>query len=139
MAHEIKYYEGWNNTAILHLATTVWKELQDNNWDGGLIPISWDDHILAYYEYNKPTPLGLITWQKQDWCKTCSIKLGYVLPELRRQGMYTELWKAAVVKAKEQKLIRIEGSTRINNTVLQETAIKLGRKPLFITYEFIIE
>lgn len=125
MTINISYFDGPNRTPAIPLIARCWHELIEANLILPVIPFGYDNHVLVAAEDGKP--VGFITWNKAEWSKTAYICLGYVLPEYRGKGIYRQLWNALVEKAREQKLISIEGNTAIKNQAMRGSMLALGR------------
>jgi GNAT superfamily N-acetyltransferase len=136
MIFEFKEYDGINRTPALALLTRGHHELLDR----GLAPpetvINWDD--LAVVAFAGDVPVGVISYSHEKWRRILWIRMGYVAPEARRQGIYGLMWERVVKAAHKLGAAEIHGGTHVDNKAMLECAQSLGRTPMFITTRFVV-
>jgi hypothetical protein len=134
---QTRHYEGINHTPAVELLVRAQSELLR---DGLVIPqvmIFWDDRaVVAFSEDDRA--IGVISYAK-PWGRELDIRLGYVLPEHRRLGVYRLMWDALVVKARELGATSIVGATRAENTAMRRTAAALQREELGIILRYTVD
>ena len=124
----LRHYESLPYTPAIALALEGWHELaQAGHCDPGGIFVAWDHHAIVAFD-KLDHPLGVLTFTKQDWNRTCFVVIGWVLPAHRSRGVYRAMWDKLVVLAQEWKFARIEGTTAIENDKMRAVAKALGRK-----------
>ena len=121
----IESFENINFTPAVRLAALGWADLISSGLSGDSVLIQWDDRALVAFVKDKPA--GVLVWSKIDWQRAAFVKLGFVLPEFRRAGIYRALWEALVEESRKLKLHHIEGVTWCNNSVMREVAHRQGR------------
>lgn len=136
MLFEFKEFDGVNQTPALGLVARAWPEMIAQ----GIAPQeginSWDHQAIV--AFTGDLPVGLITYTHEKWRKILWVHLGYVIPELRRQGIYRMLWERIVKAAQRLSAAEIQGGTHVKNVAMLECAARLGRTPLFVTTRFAV-
>jgi GNAT superfamily N-acetyltransferase len=123
---QIQHYEAVCQTQALPLLVRGWHELLTADLTDGTIIIGWDHKAIVAFS-DAGMPIGALSWIDQEWGNQLFIPLAYVLPEHRRQGVYTAMWNVLVAKAVELKRPVIASGTSIRNTACRATMAKLGR------------
>lgn len=136
MIFEFKEFDGINQTPAIPLIARGWAELLDR----GLAPMeavgNWDQQAVVAFAGG--VPVGVITWEHQKWRKVVWVHMGFVAPEVRRQGLYGQLFQRVVKAAQKIGAAEIQGGTHVDNRAMLECAESLGRTQLFITTRFIV-
>ena len=136
MIFEFKEYDGINQTPAIPLIARGHAELHDR----GLAPLetvgNWDHQAVVAFAGD--VPVGVITWELQKWRKVVWVHFGFVAPEVRRHGLYGQLFQRVVQAAQKLGAVEIQGGTHVDNKAMLECAESLGRKPLFITTRFVV-
>jgi GNAT superfamily N-acetyltransferase len=99
--------------------------------------INWDDN--AFVAFYRGLPVGVLSWSLSEWDKSAVIKLGWVQPGLRRQGVYRKLWEALKSEARQRGLRRIEGATLIENSDMRAVAKAFGRVEAKVTLVYVLD
>ena len=135
MAVRIKHYKNLARTPALPLVVVGWSELIKNNHVLNAVLVFWDDEALVAFCKNRP--VGVLTYIFIEHLKCFDIRIGYVVPEFRRQGIYEQLWQALVKRAQDQNVLAIESSTAMENKVMRDFAKKMGRRErgVLLTFE----
>lgn len=106
--------------------------LKENLADWDIPQVSWDDRAVVALTGELASPdsavIGLITWQKVEWRKECTIKLGWVDPLFRRQGIYQLMWQRLCKDATEAGLTVITSAVKTTNLPMRQLLRKLGRE-----------
>lgn len=82
-----------------------------------------------------PPLLGALVWSEQEdgsWW----VDVGFVLPTMRKHGIYKLLWETCVYQAQKANVKLIQGSTANDNTDMQEVMRKLGRRCSYLVYDY---
>ena len=136
MIYEFKEYDGVNQTPAIPLIARAWQELLAR----GISPMetigNWDHQAVV--AFSGDMPVGVMTYTHEKWKKVLWVHLGFVVPELRRHGIYKLLWERVVKAAQKLGAAEIQGSTHVDNSAMLECARKLGRTRLFITTRFVV-
>jgi GNAT superfamily N-acetyltransferase len=127
---EIVHHKGLNYTPAACLAARVQAELISTNQSEPVLSVGWDDNAILAVVDGKA--IGIITWIYSEWAKTVSIHLGWVDPEYRRKGVYLQMWKELVQKARDSGAKNIIGTTHMDNHAMRKTAKALGRTELSV-------
>jgi RimJ/RimL family protein N-acetyltransferase len=122
-------------TPALPLVVEGWNELIKGGRILNVVLVFWDDRALVAFRGNKP--VGVLTFAHIEHLKSFDIRIGYVLPQFRRHGVYMELWNALVALAQEEKIEAIESSTAMENKAMRAAAAKMGRRErgVLLTFE----
>jgi RimJ/RimL family protein N-acetyltransferase len=131
---EIKHYEGINYTPAFPLALKGNFELFTAGFSQPCQTISWDMNAVSAEVDGKA--IGVIVWSKIAHMKEAFVNLGYVLPASRNQGIYRKMWDALVIRAQEEKLDHISGTTHVLNESMRAVARSLGRREEGVTLFF---
>lgn len=80
----------------------------------------------------------MLTYSKADYAKEWQVGIGYVLPELRQQGVYSRLWKELVALAKrsDKPPKCITSNTSLSNKAMRATAKKQKREETGVILRF---
>lgn len=98
-------------------------------------PINHDQGaVVAFNSGNRV--IGAIAYDRQEWCKTFWVTIGYVAPPARRAGLYRKLWERLVEEARAKEVLKISGGTAVGNTAMQAVMTRLGREQAYIVYDF---
>ncbi|HBM16010.1 MAG TPA: GNAT family N-acetyltransferase [Lentisphaeria bacterium] len=95
-------------------------------------------YLVAVDYENKAIACLLITKEWSDWRNAfiCWIKSVYVLPQFRRQGIFTDLYKYLKELSKEQNCCGLRLYVERNNHKAQTTYLSLGMtKSHYIIFE----
>lgn len=130
----VRHYDGINNTPAVGLIVHGLSELMDNGWAPDEVNASYENSAFVAFQGDKP--VGVLAYNKQEWRKVLWVQMAYVLPSARNEGIYARLWHEAVAKAVELKMVKVQGGVHVGNTVMRRTAVALGRKESFVTYDF---
>lgn len=136
MIYEFKEYDGVNQTPAIPLIARAWTELLARGIGTGETIGSWDHQAVV--AFSGEMPVGVMTYTHEKWKKMLWIHLGYVVPEMRMQGIYRLLWDRVIKAAQKLGAVEILGGTHVDNLIMLEVAEKLGRKPQFITTRFVV-
>jgi GNAT superfamily N-acetyltransferase len=131
----VERYDNINFTPAAPLLFRAQHELMEAGFMRPCIMVFWDDNALVAFNIDK-LPIGVISFVHEKWLRQISIRLGYVLPEWRRQGVYRTLWNSLVDVAKSLDVKEIQGNTHVDNTPMNETMKALGRTELGKYYVF---
>jgi hypothetical protein len=132
----IEHYDGINRTPALRLALTAQLELLSLGLCEPLLNVFWDQKAIVAFD--EAEPIGVITWQHQAWLKQIDVAIGYVVPQHRRERVYTHMWAALVEKAQELKVPQICGTTQMSNKPMRITAIKQDRCELGVVLRYAV-
>lgn len=122
----IKTFDGINHTPAVELLARAQYELIRDRLVFPNVLMFWDDQAIVGFLEDQP--VGVISFSNTSWTRTVDIKLGYVIPEHRKLGVYRAMWEALVVKAQELKASQIVSTTHINNAPMLATSDALGRQ-----------
>lgn len=90
---ELRHFECIMNTPALPLAVRCWHELlRDGLMDLEATAVQYDHKAIGVFEGSEI--LGVMTWVDQAWANQLSIALAYVIPNRRRQGVHSMMWRA---------------------------------------------
>jgi GNAT superfamily N-acetyltransferase len=134
MLYEFKEFDGLNQTPAIGLIARAWPEMLAQGTAPQELIGGWDQQAIVALAGD--VPVGVITYSHEKWRKLVWIHLGYVVPELRRKGIYRMLWERVVKAAQKLEAAEIHGGTHVHNTAMLECARRLGRAPLFVTTRF---
>lgn len=136
MIFEFKEYDGVNQTPAIPLIARAWPEIlaAGNGVNEGVH--SWDHQAIVCFAGDMP--VGVMTYTHEKWRKLVWVHLGYVVPELRRRGIYRLMWERVVKAAQKLGAVEIQGGTSVGNEPMLAVARRLGRTPLFITTRFVV-
>ncbi|SRR6266404_505712 len=131
---EIAHYKGLNYTPAVCLATKVQAELIASGKSEPLLSVGWDDNAIVASINEKE--VGLITWRYIEWIRTVNIHLGWVDPEYRRNGIYSQMWRELVQKARDLEAKCITGTTHMDNYAMRKVARSMGRVEISINLSY---
>jgi GNAT superfamily N-acetyltransferase len=130
----LEYFEVCNRTPAMPLMARGWSELIRGDLADPVQVINWDDEaILALVNGD---PAGVMSFSHIKWERVIWVKLGYVLPEFRRQGVYRAMWNRLVEIAQQRKVPEILGATSVRNAAMQKTMHRLGRTAFALQYRY---
>lgn len=136
MIFEFKEYDGVNQTPAIPLIAHGWSELLAR----GIAPMetisNWDHQAVVAFAGDMP--VGVITFEHLKWRKVVWVHFGFVAPEVRRHGLYGQLFARVVKAAQKLGAAEIHGGTHVDNKAMLECAEKLGRTRSFITTRFVV-
>jgi GNAT superfamily N-acetyltransferase len=121
---KIDHYAGIDGTPAVAIALRGQLECLEY---GGEVAIG------LHYSYNAivasigAETIGVIVWHEQKEWRRIWLQLGYVLPEYRREGIYSVLWEELLAKAYELKVDAICSATAAANERMRTIAKKQGR------------
>jgi GNAT superfamily N-acetyltransferase len=135
---EIRHYDAICNTPALRLAVRCWNELLEMDASpGGGVMIGYDHKSIVAFA-DDGTPVGMLSWINQDWANQLYVMLAYVVPEHRRKGVHTAMWRALVEKAIELKRPVIAGGTSIANVGSRAMMASQGRAEAGIYTKYVV-
>lgn len=129
--------EGIGGTEVFKAASRSIPDMTDIGALAGL----WHYHSSkddALYLKHKGEIAAFLLFNEDETDHTINIVLGYVLPQYRRYGLYTRLYKALVKAAKKRKLKAIYGTIVVGNEAMEAAARKLGRSPVTTTWKHLL-
>lgn len=136
MIFEFKEYDGINQTPAIPLIARGQSELLAR----GLAPMetigNWDQQAVIASAGG--VPVGVITYEHMKWRKVVWVHFGFVAPEVRRHGLYGQMFARVVKTAQKLGAVEIQGGTHVDNKAMLDCAQSLGRTPLFITTRFVV-
>lgn len=121
-----EHFENINRTPAMKLLVEGWFTLLQDGLSEPIVSIFHDDEAVVGYADGQPA--GVISAFFVAWSKTTYIRIGYVRPVFRRQGVYTCMWKKLVEVAQERKMRALEGNTLVGNAAMLATSDSLGRQ-----------
>jgi GNAT superfamily N-acetyltransferase len=136
MIFEFKEYDGVNQTPAIPLIARAWPEIIAAGNGGNEGVHGWDHQAIVCFAGDMP--VGVMTFTHEKWRKLVWVHLGYVVPEMRRQGIYRLMWERVVKAAQKCGAAEIQGGTHVDNKAMLECAESLGRTRLFITTRFVV-
>jgi L-amino acid N-acyltransferase YncA len=129
-----------SNTAAFALIAEGWNELVQEgftpDWQG-FSPVDATDQVL-YAEREDGEIIGVLAYQHYEPFGQFYVKLGYVEPTSRKQGVYRALYEALLKRATPDKVSRITSSVHVDNVTMQEVMKRLGRPLVGLTYETLV-
>lgn len=134
---EIISFKGIVNTPIHPYIMNSWNYLLRSGLTDGASCPTWDDNAIAAYLESEP--VGVLTWIKNEWCKTISVRLGYVEPAFRNRGIYRIIFSHLIQVARGEGISIIDGFTSAKNEDMQKVMGRLGREKYSIGYRFIVD
>lgn len=135
MTAQIDHYDGLDGTPAAAIALRGMAELLALAGSEQLIGLHWSYPAITASIDGKV--VGVIVWIDQvKESKRICLQLGYVVPERRAEGIYGQLWRALVEKARELKCPAICSATRVDNYRMREVAKKQGRTECAISLRY---
>ena len=128
------------NTAAFALIAEGWNELVQEGFtpDGqGFCPVEANDQVF-YAEREDGEIIGVLAYQHYEPLGQFYVKLGYVEPTSRRQGVYRALFEALLKRAVADKISRITSTVAVDNVAMQEVMKRLGRPLVGLAYETLV-
>jgi GNAT superfamily N-acetyltransferase len=116
---------------LLILMAQAWLDMVKSGYCDGVI-FQWQQTIM-WIEY-KGAPVAMLSITFTEHNSRSSIQCGYCAPRHRRKGLYTRLYQAAREWAIAKGACTIEGVMDTSNTVSIETAKRLGRHAIYVSY-----
>jgi len=91
---------------------------------------------VIYAERDDGEIIGAVCYHR----RACQfyVTLAFVEPTSRKQGVFTDLFEALKIKAKEEKIARITGDAHAENEVMQAVMARLRVQPAAVTFETLI-
>jgi GNAT superfamily N-acetyltransferase len=138
---EVLHVDGLNGTPAARLATQGWLEMVERGLGepGDVINIHWSQKALVAVVRNgmEHVPAGVLTYEVVEATKSMFLSQAYVVPEFRGRGVYTAMFDAAVAKAIEAKVARINLGTHPRNEAMRMIARKHGgvETAVYITFD----
>ncbi len=105
------------------------------NAPGNYVSYNWK---VLYANINNKV-VGVTTYEFQEISNSYWICLSYVLPEYRRIGVHSALWKALLERCKQEKVERVYTSISIKNSSMLDVAKSQGRVPTSVNYVYELE
>lgn len=134
---ELRHFECIMNTPALPLAVRCWHELlRDGLMDLGATAVQYDHKAIGVFEGSEI--LGVMTWVDQAWANQLSIALAYVIPNRRRQGVHSMMWRAVVEKARELKRPVISSGAAVANDPSRHMMQHQGRVETAVLTRFMV-
>jgi GNAT superfamily N-acetyltransferase len=134
--YQFREFDGINQTPAICLIARAWPEMIAQ----GIAPnegiSSWDHQAIV--AFSAELPVGVITYTHEKWRRLVWVHLGYVIPELRRHGIYRMLWDRVIKSAQKLGAVEIHGGTHVDNVAMLECVKRLGRRPISITTRFVV-
>lgn len=110
------------------------EEMQSGNGSWQEVAFNWDNQaVIARNESGQI--VGVIAWMKQEYLLKCYINQSWISPGCRGKGIYRRLYKALIVKARQQGCKVIASGIYTGNERMIQLALKQGRKPVATFYE----
>lgn len=81
---------------------------------------------------------GLMLFSHEEKAAVLDVRMGYVRPELRRQGLYRQMWDALVAHARTIGVLRIWGGTHVRNVEMRAFWTSVGRPVEGVNGEYVI-
>ena len=99
--------------------------IREHQSSPNLCGISWDQRAVVAQDDNG-RPIGIITFSKINWTQCFSIALGFVVPLMRRRGIYEAMWQE-LVSGRKMTAFRLSAAQYVagNNTPMLALAKKL--------------
>jgi GNAT superfamily N-acetyltransferase len=135
-ALDIRKYVSLNRSGLTRFVAQAYAELaaagmtDEHEW----APLG---SCRALFAFKHGEPIGCLLFflrERNDFW----IQLGYVVPQERRTGVYSELWKRLVVIAEAEQVAEIRGAASIKNEGIQRFNERIGRELVAFTYRFTI-
>jgi RimJ/RimL family protein N-acetyltransferase len=139
-AVKVVYSKQASNTASFALIAEGWNELVQEGFtpDGqGFCPVDGNDQVL-YAEREDGEIIGVLAYQHYGPLGQFYVKLGYVEPTSRKQGVYRALYEALLKRAATDKIGRITSTVSVENVAMQEVMKRLGRPLVGLAYETMV-
>jgi GNAT superfamily N-acetyltransferase len=103
------------NTPALPLAVEGWNALNKQGYtESGEVMIHWD-HCAILARDPAGLASGVLTFQHLEWCSTINTCIAYVLPNKRRRGIHTKMWRLLVDFARAEKVVHISSGVHEAN------------------------
>jgi GNAT superfamily N-acetyltransferase len=99
--------------------------------DGGSIGWHWTYEAVVGYWADEI--VGAILFDLPDKGITLSVCHGFVRPEYRKLGIYTQLWNALVKEARKREARNIWSATHLRNSAMRNFWAKHGRQESFVS------
>lgn len=119
----IKHQEHINGTRAIKLALKAWLELLEKGYSTNNLPIEDNPAIVAWFGEH---PVGFISYNNEGDC--LFIETGYILPEFRERGLYSDMFNALVRKATSLNISQIASWIEPINTKMVAIAKRQGRR-----------
>lgn len=123
---KIKYVETIEGSPVVPFVARAWVRLMaENLWDRNSVLISGE--LSCVYAVEGRKIIGCLTWHGEPetgW----TINLGYVVSSHRRQGIYSKLHEAMLVKAREFGVKQITSIVKPTNEPIRASKDKHGYK-----------
>lgn len=71
-------------------------------------------------------PIGIVTFTKVDATNSFFIRIGFVVPDFRRRGVFRLMQDELFITAERRGVTRIEFASMIGNTVMNRVATSVG-------------
>lgn len=116
-------------TPPVRLFGKAWSELIDKGLtDEWIIPFYEGFPVVYAIEQVRFSPIcvGFITYQVSYG--EAYVRMSYVVPERRRQGIFTQMFDALKARAVEENFKRIAGGTFVQNEPMKATYIATDRR-----------
>ena len=134
---KIGYSAHASNTPAFALIAEGWNELVQEGFtpdgqgscfvepeDQVLYAVREDDEVIGVLAFRHFEPLGMFY-----------VKLGYVEPTSRRQGVYRALYEALLDRAAKQKVFRVTSTVHVDNVAMHEVMKRLVNPVVALSYE----
>jgi predicted GNAT family acetyltransferase len=126
LSWRIEHFPKIVNTPAVPFLVHAWDDLLRNRLcDPHTIWMQWDDG--AVLAFSDGEPVGAISYAVSEWDAAVYVRIGYVPPELRGQGIYRTLWGHLVTISRNCGAKVIRSATNIGNRPMRAVAEKLNR------------
>lgn len=121
-----------NNLVFLGMTELAAKGM---NHPGNFVSYNWKV-LYAKIDYKV---VGVIAFEFQELSNSYWICMSYVLPDYRRLGVHSALWKGLIDHCKQEKVERVYTSISIKNSSMLDVAKSQGRVPTSVNYVYELE
>lgn len=132
----IKVQKATYDKKLVQLAVSSFNELFSKGLGPNDGDISWHwsyDAVVAYWD---ESIIGFIIFRHDEKAVGATLCHGYVLPDYRRRGVYSQLWNALIDELRKRGARRIFSGTHLNNAPTRAFWAKTGRREEFVTSEY---
>lgn len=123
---EVKHVDRLNGSPAAQLAVAGWMDVvsRDLGEPGGVLNMADSQKAFIGLVMNgrEQLPVGVLSYFTVDHHSTLWLMQAYVVEEFRGRGIYTAMFDAAIAKAAELGLDRVQLATHMRNTAMREIA-----------------
>ena len=123
--HEVSGFMISEYTELMHQGMAPVTESMPLNYQHKIIYVTEGDMII-----------GAMAYQKVDWKNVLYIYFGCVHKNFRLRGVYRMMWTELLLKAEEEKVAGIEGSSFVTNEPMKAVNASFGRRPIAISFRY---